>query len=125
MEIQQEVSFPIETADSNGNQSISQRRLDTEVAVQSGETIVLAGLIQTTVNESNGGLPFLARVPVVGGLFGSKSSSVLRTELLVLLSPTVVSSVDEAREVSKEYRDKLKGLKPFDLERVDIKKNKK
>ena len=120
MEISQEVSFPIGSADSNGNVSVSQRRVNTEVAVQSGETVVLGGLISTRLDRPSGGLPFLHRIPIVGGLFGNKSRSEERTELLVLITPKVVNSVDEAREVSNEYKRKMKGLRPINIETIEI-----
>lgn len=123
MEVQQEVSAPIGTSDAQGNVSVRQRQVDTEVAVQSGETVVLGGLIQTDYETDRSGLPFISRVPVIGGLFGSQGRDLTRTELLVLITPQVVSSVDEAREVSREYRNKMRGLKPFDSVRIDIKKN--
>ena len=40
----------------------------------------------------------------------------LRTELLVMITPTVVASTEEAREVSREYREKMQGLSPLNLE---------
>ncbi|MEM9304899.1 MAG: hypothetical protein AAGE01_22495, partial [Pseudomonadota bacterium] len=124
MEVQQEVSFPIPgTGDSNGNVAVSQRRVDTEVAVQSGETVALGGLIQANLSETAAGLPFLAAIPVVGGLFGTQTDEVTRTELLVLITPKVVTSVEEARQVSEEYRSKMRGLIPFDLQQINVDKN--
>ena len=58
----------------------------------------------------------MSRLPLVGGLFGNEGYSVLRTELLVMITPTVVSNTEDAREVSREYREKMQGLKPLDLE---------
>ncbi len=125
MEVQQEVSTPLDSGDANGNVSVNQRRLDTEIAVQSGETVVLGGLIQATLNENDDGLPVLKNIPVLGGLFGRKSTSEIRTELLVLITPTVVGSVEEARAVSSEYANKMQGLKPFDLKKVKIDRDEK
>ncbi|MDJ0655290.1 MAG: type II secretion system secretin GspD [Xanthomonadales bacterium] len=116
MEVRQEVSQPIGVADANGNVSVNQRRLDTEIAVQSGETIVLGGLIDSRTEKSNSGIPGLSRLPLLGGLFGNEGYSVLRTELLVMITPTVVSNTEEAREVSREYREKMQGLEPLDLD---------
>ena len=118
MEVQQEVSIPIEGADAQGNVSINQRRISTEVAVQSGETVVLGGLMQATENIGKSGLPVLSSIPWVGGLFGSQSHSVTRTELLVLITPTVISSIEEARDVSREYQQKMKAIDPFDLSQI-------
>ena len=119
MEVQQEVSQPTGLADANGNVSINQRRISTEVAVQSGETVVLGGLIQATENISKGGLPILSSLPLVGGLFGNQGRNVLRTELLVLITPTVVTSIEEARDVSREYQRQMKAIDPFDLSQIN------
>ena len=119
MEVQQEVSIPIEGSDSNGNVSINQRRISTEVAVQSGETVVLGGLIQATENVGSSGLPVLSSLPFFGGLFGSQNRSVTRTELLVLITPTVISSIEEARDVSREYQQRMKSIDPFDLSQIN------
>jgi general secretion pathway protein D len=118
MEVQQEVSLPIEGADAQGNVSINQRRISTEVAVQSGETVVLGGLMQATENIGKSGLPVLSSIPWVGGLFGSQSHSVTRTEMLVLITPTVISSIEDARDVSREYQQKMKAIDPFDLSQI-------
>ncbi len=119
MEVAQEVSNPVPGSDANNqNFSVSQRRLDTEVAVQSGETVVLGGLIQINDSKTKSGLPGLSRLPLVGGLFGSQGTTLMRTELLVMITPRVVANMDEAREVSREYRKKMDGLEPLDLERL-------
>ena len=120
MEVSQEVSAPSGAPDSNGNVAVSQRRLNTEIAVQSGQTVVLGGLIQLNLNEGQRGVPFLSRVPLVGALFGRHTDNALRTELLVVITPKVVSSIDEARDVTEEYKRRMRGLKPIDIERVDI-----
>jgi len=116
MEIDQTVSVPIEGSDSNGNVSVNQRQFTTEVAVQSGETIVLGGLIQTTTNQTENGVPILKDIPILGNLFRSTTDNTGRTELLVLITPTVVQSQQQARSVSEEYRRKFKGLKKLDVQ---------
>jgi general secretion pathway protein D len=114
MEISQEKSDPIlSRQDAQGNVPVRRRQINSEVAVMSGETVVLGGLIENTVDDQTNGLPFLHRLPVVGGLFGSKSQEDRRTELLVMITPTVVSSVAEAEAVTREYQSRFRGLKPM------------
>ncbi len=117
MEIRQEVSTPQgqSASDTNGNVAVDQTRLDTEVAVQSGESIVLGGLIRTTDRGGRGGFPVLNRLPLVGPLFGSTNRSQESSELLVVIKPTVVSNMAEARAVSAEYSQQMKGMRRFDL----------
>lgn len=90
--------------------TINQRAVQTSVAVQSGETIVLGGLIQDDNADSNSGLPGLRNVPGLGFLFSSTARTSRKTELLVLIKPTAISTVLEAREATEELRQKLKGL---------------
>ena len=87
--------------------------MSTEVAVQSGQTIVLGGLIEETNSRSSGGVPGLSRIPLIGGLFGSRSRSTDRSETLVLITPTVVESTAQLEEISREFEKKFKGLEPI------------
>ncbi|MEM9532925.1 MAG: type II and III secretion system protein, partial [Pseudomonadota bacterium] len=114
MEIRQEVSTPGGDADGNGNVPIDQTRLDTEVAVQSGASIVLGGLIRTTDSNTQVGVPGLSRIPVIGGLFGRQSRDQTRNELLVVIEPTVMSNMAEARDISEEYRRRMRGISGFE-----------
>jgi len=122
LEIKQELSEVSGKAGPTGNLPLSKRTIDTELAVQSGDTVLLGGLISDTRRSGNSGVPILKDLPLVGGLFGSKTSSGERRELLVLLTPQVVRDSDEAREVTREYRAKFKGLKPLDLEHYSVDK---
>ena len=111
LEITQEVNDVKPTTTSGiDSPTITQRRINTNVAVQSGETLVLGGLIQETNSRENEGLPYLRNIPGLGWLFGSQGKSVERTELVVLITPTAVASINEARDVTQEYRNKLKGV---------------
>ncbi len=111
LEIVQEVSSVSETASSTGNSPIiSQRRFESTVAVQGGETIALGGLIQDTRTDSVSGIPLLSDIPVLGNLFKTTSNRIDRTELLVLLTPRVVRDLQDARDVTTELRDRLTGL---------------
>jgi general secretion pathway protein D len=97
----------------NGNPTISQRELATQVAVQSGQTVLLGGLIQQDEGTSDSGVPVLSRIPVVGRLFGSTSRTHNRTELIVLITPRVISSADDARQITDEYQQKFESLAPL------------
>ena len=90
--------------------TIIQRRISTSVAVQSGETVVLGGLIRNNESESESGVPGLRKIPGLGRLFSSKTTSTVRTELLVLITPTAISNVAEAREATQEMKRKLAGI---------------
>ncbi len=113
MEIKQEVSNAVSTTSSDIDApTIQQRQVESVVAIYSGETIVLGGLIQDTETTSEGGIPILHKIPVIGKLFGQTRDDSRRTELLVLLTPRVVRNRDNARQLTDEFRKKLQGLKP-------------
>ncbi|SEG04710.1 type II secretion system secretin GspD [Marinobacterium lutimaris] len=112
LDITQEVNDVAEETTSSDIDSptIIQRRIDTSVAVQSGETLVLGGLIKENKTRGSEGVPYLRHMPVVGWAFGSRGTSVNRTELVVMITPTAVTDTADAREVTREYRNKLSGL---------------
>lgn len=96
----------------NDQPSFLQRTIRSTVAVQSGETIVLGGLIRENQNRGESGVPGLYKLPVVGKLFGQATDRLDRAELVVLLTPRAVRNEQEARRVTEEYRKKLELLIP-------------
>jgi len=112
MDVSQEDSTP-GNADPGQNPPISQRNLKTQVAVQSGETVLLGGMIQDTEVDSKSGVPLLSSIPLVGGLFGKTDKNRHRTELIVLITPRVLTNPEEAREMTQEYQQKFESLKPL------------
>ena len=93
-----------------------QRQISTRVAVKSGETIVLGGLIRGNTTKSDAGLPLLKDIPLLGALFSSNSKTNEKTELLVMITPRVVRSGSDAADVSLELRDRMRGLSKLDSE---------
>ncbi len=112
MDVSQEVSKPGAAA-SGENPPINTRTLDTSIAVQSGQTILLGGLISEDDQTSEDGVPGLSRIPVLGKLFGSTKRDHQRTELIVLITPQVVNNSDEAQEVTEEYKRQFQSLIPL------------
>ncbi|MCD2449129.1 type II secretion system secretin GspD [Methylicorpusculum oleiharenae] len=109
MEIEQSVeSFG--NSSTNGNPDILTREIASSVAVQSGETIVLGGLIQERTTSSQSGIPFLHDLPLIGPLFGSTVKNNDKTELVLLLTPRVVTNRQDARLVTDEFKRKLTGI---------------
>jgi general secretion pathway protein D len=90
--------------------TITQRQINTSVAVQSGETLVLGGLIKENNDSGGEGVPYLRHLPLLGWAFGSRGRSTQRTELVVMITPAAVTDTADAREVTREYRNKLRGL---------------
>ncbi len=115
MKIEQEVSLIVKTAVPTLTPTIQQRRISSTVAVQSGETVVLGGLIQDTRDNKEFGIPILRDIPILGFFFGGKESDKKRTELLVLITPRVVRSQREMRRVTEELRKRLRAVIPLDM----------
>jgi general secretion pathway protein D len=108
LDISEEVSEVVQTTSSTiDSPTISQRRVTSSVAAQDGQTIGLGGLISDNRSISNGGVPILKDIPILGYLFGSRSNNVTRTELIVLITPHVVRGRDDADAVTQELRQKL------------------
>ncbi|GAB3059319.1 type II secretion system secretin GspD [Stenotrophomonas tumulicola] len=120
MDIVQEVSSAEDVArdcnpqESNCNPRISTRKLSTEAAVQSGDTIMLAGLITDSGTDGHSGIPGLSRIPVLGALFGSKTRNSRRSEVIVLLTPTIVRNGQESRQLTDEYSRRFRAMEPID-----------
>jgi len=113
MDLDQEVSDAISTTSSTLNApTIQQRKITSTVAVQSGETIVLGGLIRNTATEGESGIPYLRNIPVFGKLFSQTNDSKKRTELIVLITPRAVGDDNDAREVTREYSERMKSFDP-------------
>lgn len=114
LEIMQDVSSPSSTGPViGGNVSVDNNKLKTEVAVQSGETVMLAGLIKTEQGKGSSGIPYLSRIPVIGALFGQQTRLNNRSEVLVLITPTVVRDPGEARKLTDEYGERFRALEPL------------
>ena len=99
-----------------GQRAFLQRQIASKVAVRSGETLVLGGLIRDNNTNGSNGVPGLHEIPVFGALFGTKTSNGQRTELLVIITPRVVRSDQDARDVGAEMRDRMTsfiGYEPF------------
>ena len=105
-----------ESAD--GQPAFLERQISSKVAVRSGETIVLGGLIKDSKKSGKDGVPYLHDIPVLGSLFGVKTNNDSRTELLVIITPRVVRSDIDIRSVSEDLRDRMKGLSLFDAKDV-------
>jgi general secretion pathway protein D len=112
MEVEQEVSNVAPTADETLTPTIQQRKINSTVAVQSGETVVLGGLIRENDNRTGTGVPGLRDIPVLGWFFGASTDELTRSELVVLITPRAVRGKVQAREVTEEFREKMDSLKP-------------
>jgi general secretion pathway protein D len=108
LEVEQEASDVVQTVTSGiDSPTIQQRRIKTTVAVNDGEGIVLGGLIQDRADVNRDQVPLIGQVPVLGNLFKSKLDQIVRTELLVAITPRIVRDRGQIREIAEEFRARI------------------
>ena len=119
MDIDQEIeqlgpSVPIPGA---GNvPTTTKRDAGAKVAVMSGETIILGGFISASRSLDHSGVPWLMDIPLLGNLFKSSATANTRTELIVLMRPTVLKTPEIAAKAATEQRNKMAAVKQAELE---------
>jgi general secretion pathway protein D len=87
---------------------IAKSSVNTSIAIQDGQTIAIGGFIRENQDYAQSRLPILGRIPVVGALLGSTQRSTGRTELIVLITPHVLRTHDDAGTATDELKAKLK-----------------
>ncbi|MCW8925804.1 MAG: type II secretion system secretin GspD [Xanthomonadales bacterium] len=118
MDISQEVSRPgarDPDVSTSGNPPISNKSVSSQVAVRSGETIFLGGLIQEVSDRGRTGVPFLNRIPWIGRLFGSSTSLDSRSETIVMITPTVIENNADLKAVSDDISKEFRKIPPIDI----------
>lgn len=111
IDIQQEVSDVATTTTSQiDSPTIDQRKFHTQIAVESGESVAIGGLIQTSRSRIDSGVPGLSRIPVVGAAFRQRDDTRSRDELVVFLKPTLVRSRSEADAITDELAAGLRAM---------------
>jgi general secretion pathway protein D len=115
LDISQEVSDVTTTTSSSLNSpTFTERRFTSSIAVRDGETVALGGLISDSINNSDGGIPVVRDIPVVGHLFDNVSKNKTRTELLVLLTPHIIRTEQDSRTMTDEFRRRMKAIEPVE-----------
>ncbi|MDD5577913.1 MAG: type II secretion system secretin GspD [Methylobacter sp.] len=111
MEIKQVFSTPVLTTTGvSTSPTIQKKEIESFVAVNDGETIVLGGLIDDTNNAVKSGIPFLYELPWIGPLFGNTTFTRTKNELVILITPRVVKGKQDSRVISDEFKRKLTGI---------------
>jgi general secretion pathway protein D len=118
MDISQDVSRPgarDPDISTSGNPPINNKSVTSQVAVQSGQTVFLGGLISEQDSRGRSGVPFLSRVPLVGPLFGSKSKANARSETLVMITPTVIETAVDLKAISEDMEKEFSRVPPLKI----------
>jgi general secretion pathway protein D len=87
-----------------------------KVAVRDRDTIMLGGLIETSKNDNNSGVPFLKDIPLLGYLFRSSSRDGTRSELIVLIRPTVLPTPEVAALTARAEKEKMPEIRRLENE---------
>ncbi len=105
--------------DGNDVPIISTRSATSVVSVKDGEMIILGGLIKNTESVAKTGIPILSDIPLIGSLFSTTTKGNIRTELVLLLKPTVLNSPEEASaEAKRRLRDQYELYKRRDIKEM-------
>ncbi len=108
LDIAQEVSdIDNTTTTVSGTPNFTVRSAKTSLTTADNQTVVLGGLIREDKSRSNAGVPGLRRMPILGPLFGSEAVSKTRTELLVLITPHIVTNMEEGARVTQDLKEKV------------------
>jgi general secretion pathway protein D len=111
LEISQEVSdFQSQVILGTEQFIITKNEVSTNLIAQDGDTIVIGGLVNEKKNDSRSGIPYLSKIPILGGLFGQTKSTDTRTELLILLTPRVLRNETEANKMTTDYYELFKNV---------------
>jgi general secretion pathway protein D len=117
MDITQDVSRPgprDPDISTSGNPPINNKTVSSQVAVQSGQTIFLGGLISEQSSQGRTGVPYLNRIPGIGRLFGSTTDSTFRSETIVMITPTVIENTADLKSVSDDIRKEFMKVPPME-----------
>ncbi|MSU23429.1 MAG: hypothetical protein EXS32_06335 [Opitutus sp.] len=104
-----------------GQAVIDKRNADTVVVTRSDQTIVIGGLISSQKNDTESKVPILGDIPILGYAFKRKNNDVVKSELLIFLTPHVVATPDELATLSKNERAQL-DMAPRTFDQADIRK---
>jgi len=118
MDITQDVSRPgarDPDISTSGNPPINNKSVSSQVAVQSGQTVFLGGLISEQDSRGRSGVPYLSRIPVIGYLFGAKTKATSRSETLVMITPTVVENIVDLKEMSLNMEREFSRVPPLKI----------
>jgi general secretion pathway protein D len=110
LEIEQEVS-DVNTLAKGENPTFFKRSISTNLVASQDQSIVLGGLVKERKSLDRSGLPWFYKIPLFGWIFGSRTDSVSRNELLIFITPRVIRSVEEGIQLSRDFEERVGQLK--------------
>jgi general secretion pathway protein D len=110
LDVEQEVSGVVGSSTApNLTPTVSQQQIKSSIAIASGQTVLLGGLITEQQTRTRNGIPVLEELPGVGDLFATNDRSTQRTELIVFIQPQIIRNSVDAAKVAEELRAKMRG----------------
>jgi general secretion pathway protein D len=109
LDVSQEVSV-VASTDPTLGPTISQRKIQSSIAVTSGQTVLLGGLISSNSEVDRNGVPILMDIKGIGDLFATNDKKINRTELIIFIRPQIIRNGTDAQLVAEELRSKLSTL---------------
>jgi general secretion pathway protein D len=109
LDVEQEISNVPQTSANSLTPTVSERRVKSQIAVASGQTVLLAGLISEQQSGNRNALPVLDQIPGLGDAFGHQSNASQRTELIIFIRPQIIRNGSDAQVVAEELRSRLRG----------------
>jgi general secretion pathway protein D len=91
---------------------ISTRTVRTQLLVRDSQPVVLGGLADRQRERTQGGVPILSSIPLLGGLFGRASRRTTETELFLFLTPRVIRDDDDADRLTSPLRERSEAKSP-------------
>jgi len=110
LEIEQEISNVVDPTQQTLTPTISQRRVHSTVAVTTGQTVMLGGLISESENNTKSGIPGLNEIKYLGDLFGNTTKDKQRQEIVIFIKPQLIRNGVDARDVAEEFRRRLRAM---------------
>jgi general secretion pathway protein D len=111
LEVDQEISAVVNPSQQTLTPTISERRVHSTVAVTSGQTVLLGGLISENIQNTKNGIPGLDNIKFLGDLIGNTNNTRTRSEIIIFIRPQLIRNSQSARAVTEEFRDKLTSMK--------------
>jgi general secretion pathway protein D len=107
LDVIQEISNVVKNDTQTLTPTISQRKVQSSIAVASGQTVLLGGLISNRSEKNKSGLPILSELKGIGDLFATNTGASERTELIIFIRPQIIRDGIDAQLVAEELRSKL------------------
>lgn len=108
LKINQEISS--RGVDVGTTPSFNTRQVNTEVVLKDNQILVMGGLMRTNSTDTVSGVPILKDLPYIGKLFGTESTTLSKTELMIFITPHVISNNQDSEFVTKQFKKRLYGL---------------